>query len=109
MRVNISFYLFLFLGGKNWLCLIDIILLLLLLTRAFFFFFFHVIYVLQTFVSYSMLCFPFLFLQLNIFKEIVRLIKSHHKFKIDIIQIIDRHFQILKLFSLIVKCYPIAL
>ena len=58
---------------------------------------------------YSVLCFPFLFLQLNIFKGIVKLIKSHHKFKIDIYQIIDRHIQILKSFSLIVKCYPIAL
>ena len=108
MRANISFYLFLFLGGKNWLCLIDIILLLLLLTRAFFFFFFSCDLCSSNF-CYSMLCFPLLFLQLNIFKEIVRLTKSHHKFKIDIIQIIDRHIQILKLFSLIVKCYPIAL
>ena len=37
------------------------------------------------------------------------LIKSHQKFTINITQIIDRHIQILQLFSLIVKCYLIAL
>ena len=36
------------------------------------------------------------------------LIKSHHKFKIDITQIIDRDIQYYN-FSLIVKCHPIAL
>ena len=100
---NISFYFFL---GKNWACLIDIILLLLLLRRAI------IIFSSDLYSSnfcYSVLCFPFLFLQLNIFKEIIKLIKSHHKFKIDITQIINRHIQILKVFFLIVKCYPIAL
>ena len=61
------------------------------------------IYILKwfTFFKFLLVCYDFLFLQLNLFKfqiyhspkKIITMIKPYHKLKIDITQIIDRHIQ----------------